>query len=101
MSLVNGNFSIKCNKCGTQHDFPADESDFDFEGSDERQMGAENSYSWNSSFTCECENEIEFEYGIWEYPVGAFNSDSVEIIEGTEVERYDYDFSDEPEQEDM
>ena len=99
--MVNGNFSIKCNKCGTQHDFPANESEFDFDGGEERQMGAENSYSWNSSFNCDCGNEIEFEYGIWEYPVGAYNNDSVEITIGTEIERYSYDFSEEPEPEDL
>ena len=103
MSMVNGNFSIKCNNCGTQHDFPANEAEFEFDGGEERQMGAENSYSWNSSFTCDndCDNEIEFEYGIWEYPVGAYNNDSVEITNGTEIERYSYDFSEEPEPEDL
>ena len=101
MSMVNGNFSIKCNKCGTQHDFPANEAEFEFDGGEERQMGAENSYSWNSSFNCDCGNEIEFEYGIWEYPVGAYNNDNVDITNGTEVERYSYDFSEEPEPEDL
>ena len=99
--MVNGIFSIKCNTCETHHDFPANESEFDFDGGEERQMGAENSYSWNSSFNCDCGNEIEFEYGIWEYPVGAYNHDNVDINNGSEVERYSYDFSEEPEPEDL
>ena len=44
MSMVNGNFSIKCNKCGTQHDFPANEAEFEIDGGEERQMSAEKSY---------------------------------------------------------
>jgi len=103
MSLVQGTFSIKCdnNSCGKQHNFPAEKANFDFEGSDERQMGPENSYSWNNNFNCDCGDEIEFEYGIWEYPVGVFNHDNVEIDGGTEIQRYDYDFHEEPEREDI
>ena len=98
--IVKGNFSVECKKCGNVVDFPANEADFDLSGSDERQMGIENTYSWNSSYECECKNEIEFDYEVWEYPVGAFNNDEVTITGGSETSRYDYDFHDEPEDED-
>lgn len=100
MSIVNGTFSVTCNKCGKQHNFSADDVDFNATSSSERQMGPENGYAWECTFVCDgCENEIEYE--VWEYPVGAFNYDQVEIKGGTEVNRFGYDFHDAPEPDDL
>ncbi len=102
MSIVKGTLSITCNKCGKQHDFSADEADFDANNGSERQMGSENGYTWEHTFNCdECENEIEIEYEVWEYPIGTFNHDQVNINGGTEVNRYGYDFHDSPELNDL
>ena len=52
MSIVNGTFSVTCNNCGKQHDFQADEADFDATSGSERQMGPENGYTWEHAFNC-------------------------------------------------
>lgn len=99
MSFVHGTFSVTCDKCGTEYDFDADESDFEPTGGGERQMGAENGYLWEHMFSCEsenCDNEIEIEYEVYEYPVGLYNNDSVKIKGATENSRYGYDFQNEP-----
>lgn len=102
MSIVNGTFSLSCSKCGKQHDFTAEDADFEDSYGGERQMGPENGYVWKTEFNCDnCGNEIEVEYEVWEYPVGAFNTDQLTIKGGTEVSRFDYDFSEEPDQDDM
>lgn len=100
MSIVNGSFSLTCDKCGTQHDFSEDEADFDLTMGDERQMGRENGYSWQHEFECDnCGNNIEIDYEVWEYPEGAFNNDSVRISGGTENGRFEYDFHGEPDED--
>lgn len=102
MSIVNGTFSLTCSKCSKQHDFTSVDADFDFTSSDERPMGAENCYSWETEFNCDkCGNTIEIEYEVWEYPQGAFNMDEVKISGGTKICRFDYDFIGEPEPDDM
>jgi hypothetical protein len=103
MSIVIGNFSLICSKCGKQHNFSAEDTDFDLCSSEERQMGPENGYLWECSFKCEgknCGNEIEIEYEVWEYPIGAFNMDEVRISGGREEQRFDYDFIGEPDSDD-
>jgi hypothetical protein len=102
MSLVNGTFSVTCDKCGTQNNFPASDSNFDLTSGEEKPMGQENCYSWETSVECDnanCDNQIDIEYEIWEYPVGGFDSDEINVDGGTAINRYDYDFQDEPEQD--
>lgn len=100
MSIVKGTFSLTCDKCGKQHDFNEDETDFDINLGDEGPMGTENGYSWEHEFECDnCGTKIEVDYEVWEYPVGAFNNDSVRIVGGTETSRFSYDFHDEPEED--
>jgi len=95
--IISGILSLKCDNCKKQHDFPAYDSDFDLSMGNERQMGTENGYSWEHEFECdECGNEIEIYYEVWEYPVGAFNNDILKIKGGTELTRYVYEFTDEP-----
>lgn len=105
MSVVTGEFSLECSKCGTQHDFAPDDADFESGGS-ERSMGPENSYVWEQEIECdgtfegeECGNEISISYEIYEYPVGALNMDEVTITGGTELSRFGYQFHDEPDLE--
>lgn len=93
MSIVTGTFSLTCEKCDKQHDFKSADADFEVTSTDERQMGTESCYSWNNTFNCDnCDNEIEVEYDVWEYPEGAYNNDDVRINGGEEVSRYSYDF---------
>lgn len=97
MSIVNGVLSVTCSQCGQTHDFNADEAEFEGSGSYERQMGTENQYTWETSFNCDCENQIDITYDVWEYPMGAFNYATVEVTGGSADSEFGYDFSDEPE----
>lgn len=104
MSLVKGTLSLTCSKCGKQHEFTPEDTDFEVTSTEERPMGLELCHSWEHSFNCdsdvcEDENEIEIEYEIWEYPQGVLNTDKVDIIGGTEVGRFSYDFQEEQEDE--
>lgn len=92
---VTGTFAITCNNCGTEHMFPPDESDFEPEYSSERSMGEEIGWEWKYEFNCDneaCAKEIDVEYQVWEYPVGAFNHEIINITGGKETSTFDYNF---------
>lgn len=106
MSFVTGEFSLECSKCSKEHDFLPEDVDFETGGS-ERSMGPENSYIWKEDIECdgeidgeECGNEISINYEVYEYPVGALNNETVEITGGKELSRFDYNFHEEPEEDD-
>lgn len=99
MSIVSGSFSVTCSKCNTVHDFDASDADFEHTSSDERNMGPEHQYSWETTFDCECGNEIEIIYDVWEYPAGAYNHSDVEVSGGSPNGQFDYDFSEESQPE--
>lgn len=102
MSFVNGTFTIVCNKCKEQIDFDSEESDFEATGGSERQMGPENGYSWEMTFNCDnCDNDIEFDYQVYEYPQGVFNFEDIRISGAGIRDKFLYDFSDEPEPDDF
>ena len=73
--------TYKCSKCKKINKAYKDafELDFEYVGSDDREMGHENEYTAIEYFNCECGNEIEATFGIWEYPVGTHNYDSIEL----------------------
>jgi len=66
-------------------------------------MGTDREYSWETEFSCEsesdCDNEIEIKYWIREYPEGAFNDDKIDVTGGEVVERFEYDFSERPDED--
>ena len=96
MEVISGIFSVKCNKCGKQHNFIEENVYFELVSTEEKEMGVENEHLWEESFTCDvCNNEIEIEYHVWEYPVGAFNHDDI-IKSGTEIvnNTFVFDFND-------
>lgn len=79
---------IRCNNCGELFSFDADDMNFDWEGSvvDDRGMGYEMEY--DSQETCECPNcqsQIDLTLRVWEYPMGAFNYQDIDI-EGGEID---------------
>ncbi len=92
-----GTFTIKCSNCQEEIDFHSDDADFQSDGGGERQMGPEYGYIWSSDFKCfECNQQnISIQYEVYEYPVGAFNNDKVEITGATELNRFDYNFHEE------
>ena len=97
MNFLKGTFSIECENCKGQIDFQPSDTDFEPDGGSERQMGTENSYLWNYDFKCfDCKKQdITIDYGVYEYPVGAFNTDDVTLKGAIELSRFDYTFQDE------
>ncbi len=96
MSIVNGIFSLTCSKCGKQHDFEPEDTDFELNSSEEKPMGPELGYGWEHTFNCDidnCDNEIDVNYEIWHYPPNSnVCTDNVNITGGTEISRFGYDF---------
>lgn len=79
---------IRCDKCGELFSFDVGEMNFDWEGGvvDDRGMGYEMEY--DSQETCECPNcrsQIDLTLRVWEYPMGVFNNQDIEI-EGGEID---------------
>ncbi len=79
---------IRCDKCGELFSFDADEMNFDWEGGvvDDRGMGYEMEYDSQESCECpHCKSQIDLTLRVWEYPVGAFNYQDIDI-EGGEID---------------
>ena len=79
---------IRCDKCGELFSLDAGEMNFEWEGGvvDDRGMGYELEY--DSKETCECPkcfNQIDLTLRVWEYPIGTFNYQDIEI-EGGEID---------------
>lgn len=75
---------VKCNKCGMIHETDVD---WHYMSSDERQMGAEEFYDFETSIECDCGETIEIHFEASEYPIGdgirVYNSSIIncEILE--------------------
>ena len=80
---------IRCNNCGELFEFGVDQLYFEWEGGVEdpdRGMGAEYKYESQECCTCpHCDKHIDITLQVWEYPVGAFNMQNIEI-EGGDIE---------------
>ncbi len=79
---------IRCDKCGELFVVDADDLEFEWEGGvvADRGMGDESQYDAENYVVCpHCGNDIELKFQVWEYPMGAFNYQNIEI-EGGEVE---------------
>ncbi len=72
---------FKCNSCSRTHKYDESEFNLDFDciGGSERNMGTENQYQAEEHFKCNCGNEIEVKFEVWEYPEGVHNYDNIEI----------------------
>lgn len=81
---------FECNQCGRIHQYNKRQLSLDFEciGSDERDMGIENEYQAEEIFNCECGNEIEVTFSVWEYPIGIHNYDEITIEGGTLIQGF-------------
>lgn len=86
---------VRCNECGQEIIVEYDDLDFEWEAVSgyERSMGTETEYQSTEYIDCHhCNNQIEIEFHIWEYPIGSLNNDSIEI-NGGEIVSDIYDFS--------
>lgn len=85
----NNNLLIRCDKCGELFSINADDINFEWEGGqvDDRDMGPENEYVSEETCTCpNCSNQIELSFHVWEYPLGTFNYQNIEI-NGGDIEK--------------
>ena len=83
-----GSLLIRCDDCGELFTLDTDELEFEWEGGvvADRGMGYESQYDSEHNIECpHCGNDIELKFQVWEYPMGAFNYQNIEI-EGGEVE---------------
>lgn len=79
---------VRCGTCGELFPFDAGDMNFDWEGGvvDDRGMGYEVEYeSQEYCFCPNCNKQIDLTLQVWEYPVGVFNTQNIEI-EGGEIE---------------
>jgi hypothetical protein len=88
MIIPTGALTVQCDQCGHQHTIPAEEADFEAVSHDERQMGEEIEYNWQPEIECDCGNVINVGYDAYEYPVGAFNAQDIQITGGTVVQEF-------------
>lgn len=78
---------VKCDKCGSEITVNYDGLCFDWEacGGAERSMGQETEYKSVEYVHCPtCDEQIEIEFHLWEYPVGAVNYTDT-YVEGGEI----------------
>lgn len=78
-----------CKSCNQESDHNLDDVDFNWEveETEERPMGTEKTWVSNSIVTCPlCDNEIELQFIVYEYPEGTYNGSSVNY-EGLEISK--------------
>jgi hypothetical protein len=89
MSLsCTGQLQIKCKNCGHLISIDCDDLSFDEVERNERNDGTEIHHQVIHNFPCtNCKKTIEVTYDVWEYPDGIKNSDNIEIMNGTVIQR--------------
>lgn len=97
MSIAEGILNINCQNCNNTNKILSEDSDFEVIGGGEGQMGVENQYSWESNFVCShCDNEIQIEYEVWEYPEGSYNFEDLKIHGGKSQDKFTFNFNSAP-----
>lgn len=79
---------IRCGACGELFELDADDLLFEWEGGvvDDRGMGYETEYESEEYCSCpNCEKQIDLTLQVWEYPMGVFNTQNIEI-DGGDIE---------------
>lgn len=80
---------IKCENCKNVFEINTGELNFEWEchGGFERSMGEESEYESCEVYNCpKCYRQIDLKLKVWEYPMGAFNMQDIEI-DGGELEK--------------
>lgn len=75
-------YKYACGKCGKLHMGESANLDFDCVGADERSMGSEYQHEASVIEECDCGQEIEIRFEVWEYPEGVFNMQQCECDGG-------------------
>lgn len=72
--ITKKDIECKCSRCGYMHYFSYNNLDRECVEIDNRGMGSEKHWRLHSVFACEkCEDDMEINVDIWEYPEGCLN----------------------------
>ena len=94
--VVKGNLVVECEKCKRQHTINAGSLEWDCEEKNDRKQGVESRIHSEHEIDCPCGEKITIEANIWEYPIGAFNTDDYRVSGGKIViKQVDVEFNDE------
>ncbi|MBO9584372.1 MAG: hypothetical protein J7574_09460 [Flavobacterium sp.] len=100
--IVNGTFSVECDVCGKVHNIGADEAEFEITETEERAQGQERARGWGTEIDCDgnnnCDNQIEIECEVWEYPQGQLSHQDTNVTGGTLRNGFSYDLGEHPEE---
>lgn len=80
-------FSIVCEDCGKIHHFEPSRTAFSLVESEPLGQSTECLYEWSSQVNCTCGTPIGFDYHVWEYPAGMYDTQEV-AISGALVKRH-------------
>lgn len=87
-----GYLLLRCNHCKELSDFDGDDFFYEWEGGevDERGMGPESEYISEETLQCKhCDQQFDIKFHVWEYPMGAFNYQDIEVDGATVEETLD------------
>ena len=83
MPKYDGNAKIECGSCHKVINIVGSEFDLEEVERTEREMGAETTYSSTMNTQCPyCNNTIEGESNVYEYPPGAYNAHKTVVKNG-------------------
>ena len=86
-------FTISCDLCGTQHQLQPGDTGFRLTESERLGHSTESVYTWASQLNCSCGLPISFEYLVWEYPSGQYDTQEITVA-GAKVKRsFNFRFS--------
>lgn len=87
------NLIYECGNCGSEVEIPFEELElyFDCIETSDRGMGPENHYQFENYVQCSnCIEDALLTLDIWEYPIGAHNTDEIEIDNGKIIQSPDF-----------
>lgn len=96
---ISGHATYICNKCGAKHFLHPRDFYFEAQSGSERGMGQETQYVAEFQDPCHnCNSEINIQFEVWEYPVGAINY-ITENASGAEIDESNFEIQHQQEPE--
>ena len=96
MWQLNGNLDYICNSCNSSYSIPSDWFSLEATYGSDRRMGQETHYTANVAVECtECEEILDIELNVIEYPAGVLNQFYVRSDEITVTQMIDIEIIDE------
>jgi hypothetical protein len=70
---IAGKAKFVCSKCGQAYSLEPDDFNFQTESTSQRNMGKEQLIASENEYQCNCGQEINIKFEVWEYPEGVIN----------------------------